>query len=74
MEGRVNTVTLKVNDMSCEGCVNAVKSALSRVKGVEAADVSLQEKTARVVYGDSVSAEDLMAAVSGAGYTPVLEG
>ncbi len=44
----MKTVVLRVSDMSCEGCVNAVRSALSRVEGVQTADVSLTRKTARV--------------------------
>jgi Cu+-exporting ATPase len=68
----VNTITLKVADMSCEGCVNAVRSALSRVAGVQEVNVSLDDHTARVVYGGDVSVADLSSAVRGAGYTPEL--
>ena len=67
-----NTV-LKVSDMSCGGCVNAVKSALTGVEGVQEADVSLEEKTARVISDDTVSADDLVAAVSAAGYSASIE-
>jgi len=67
-----NTV-LRVSDMSCGGCANAVKSALTGVEGVLEADVSLEEKTARVVSGDTVSADDLVAAVSAAGYSASIE-
>ena len=67
-----NTV-LKVSDMSCGGCVNAVRSALTGVEGVREADVSLEEKTARVISDDTVSADDLVAAVSAAGYSASIE-
>lgn len=67
-----NTV-LKLSDMSCGGCVNAVRSALTGVEGVREADVSLEEKTARVISDDTVSADDLVAAVSAAGYSASIE-
>lgn len=60
---------LKVSDMSCGGCANAVKSALTRVEGVQEAEVSLEEKTARVIGDETVSAEELVTAVSDAGYS-----
>lgn len=67
-----NTV-LKLSDMSCGGCVNAVRSALTGVEGVREADVSLEEKTARVISDDTVSADDLVAAVSAAGYSASID-
>lgn len=69
----MENVTLNVTDMKCEGCANAVKSALSSVRGVRRADVSLEEKRARVVLEEEASADDLLAAVREAGYSPSLE-
>ena len=63
----------EVSDMSCGGCVNAVKSALTRVEGVQEAEVSLEDKTARVVSEDAVSAGQLVAAVEAAGYSASVE-
>ena len=68
----MQTMTMTVSDMSCEGCVNAVRSALTQVDGVQQADVTLEDKTARVTHGDSVAADELLAAVRSAGYTPSL--
>lgn len=69
----MENVTLNVTDMKCEGCANAVKSALSSVRGVRRADVSLEEKRARVVLEEEASADDLLAAVRAAGYSASLE-
>ena len=64
---------LKVSDMSCGSCVNAVKSALTRVEGVQQAEVSLEDKTARVMSEDAVYAGELLAAVEAAGYSASVE-
>jgi len=70
----MNSIVLNVSDMSCGGCVNAVKAALIGVDGVQEADVSLEEKTARILSDEAVSADDLVAAVSSAGYSASIEG
>jgi len=63
------TVTIPVEGMSCEHCVRAVKGALEAQKGVKAAEVSLEGKSARVVYEDAlVGLEDLKAAILEEGY------
>jgi len=69
----VKEFVLKVSDMSCGSCVNAVKSALTRVEGVQQAEVSLEDKTARVMSEDAVSAGELLAAVEAAGYSASVE-
>lgn len=68
----MKNVSLRVSDMKCDGCVNAVRTAISRVEGVQRADVSLEDKMARVVADDAVQTDDLMAAVEEAGYTAKL--
>ena len=67
-----NTI-LKVRDMSCGGCVNAVKAALTRVEGVQEAHVSLEDRTARVIADDTVKVDELVAAVDAAGYSATVE-
>lgn len=64
----MKNVTLDVEGMGCEGCASTVESALSGVEGVRRADVSLDEKEARVTAEDEVTAEDLVAVVEEAGY------
>lgn len=62
------TYTLTVEGMMCQHCVSHVKKALEGVKGVIAATVDLDTKTATVEALSSVSAESLIAAVTNAGY------
>lgn len=64
----MKTVTLSVPDMGCGACVDKVRSALSNLDGVASAEVSLEEKQAIVEAEDSVSGDDLAAAVEAAGY------
>ena len=64
----MKTVRLNVTGMSCEGCANSVRSALSQVEGVHSADVSLDKKTAVLEVEDTVQATDLVGAVEAAGY------
>ena len=68
------TVTIPVEGMSCEHCVRAVKGALEAQKGVKAAEVSLEGKSARVVYEDAlVGLDELKAAILEEGYEVVSE-
>lgn len=63
------TVTLAVSGMTCAACPITVKKALSRVDGVEKAEVSYETKEAVVTYDDAkTSAEALTKATEGAGY------
>jgi copper chaperone len=65
----VETITLKVNGMTCEGCARSVTKALQGVTGVTAVEVSLEQGEAKVSYiPREVSVERLKAAVDGAGY------
>lgn len=63
------TVTLAVSGMTCAACPITVKKALSKVDGVEKADVSYENKEAVVTYDDAkTSVEALTKATEGAGY------
>ena len=62
------TKIINVEGMMCQHCVKHVHDALVKVAGVKNADVSLENKNARVECADSVSDEALKAAVSDAGY------
>ncbi len=68
----MKTVTLNVNGMSCEGCANSVKSALSQLPGVHKADVSLADKKAVLEVEDTVQSADLVGAVEIAGYQAIV--
>jgi Cu+-exporting ATPase len=65
-----NTKRLLIPDMSCASCVEAVEGGLRSVPGVKEANVNFADRTA-MVTGDA-SAEDLVQAVTKAGYTASL--
>ena len=46
----METATLKVNGMTCTGCVNSVRKVLAAIDGVQSAEVSLEKGEATVVY------------------------
>lgn len=60
------TTHLQVEGMKCEGCVSAVKEALTAVAGVTSVEVLLEEKVAHV--GGTASTEALTEAVGRAGF------
>lgn len=56
--------------MTCTGCTQRVAKVLERVDGVRSADVSLDDKLAKVSYdADTANFEDMKEAVEKAGYT-----
>ena len=62
-------VTFEVKGMTCGGCVNSVTKALKAVRGVQAADVSLEKQQAVVTFAEEeASVADLKQAVEDAGY------
>ncbi len=68
------TVTLSVSNMTCAACPITVKKALSKVEGVQAADVSYEKKEAMVTYDDAkTNVEALTKATEGAGYPSELK-
>jgi len=61
--------TIKVEGMSCGGCVNNVTGVLKGLPGVEDVQVSLEGASATVRHDPAkVSVEALRAAVEGAGF------
>lgn len=61
------TVRLKVDGMTCAGCVSSVEKALNKSPGVQSAMVSLAGGSA-LVKGDSLDAEALASSVRGTGF------
>ena len=65
----MQTATLNIDGMTCNGCVQSVKNALLRSAGVSDAQVSLEEKKAQVTFDEQVTTPAALAnAVSEAGY------
>lgn len=68
-----NHVTLRVEGMTCDGCARHVTEALKNVSGVEEAQVpGWRSGQATVIAESGVTDEDLMHAVSNAGYRGIV--
>ena len=63
----MKTVTLHVEGMMCQHCVQHVKNALEKLPGVHA-DVNLEDKTAACTLEQDTAMDALKAAVADAGY------
>jgi copper chaperone len=65
----METTVLKVNGMTCGGCVRSVKSVLESIQGVSGAKVSLDKAQATVTYDPAKADVNRMReAVPDAGY------
>jgi heavy metal translocating P-type ATPase len=62
------TLTLDIQGMTCASCVRRVERALSKVPGVEQANVNFASETALVTAEPAVTVDQLVAAVEKAGY------
>ena len=57
-----------ITGMTCNGCANTVKKLLSNVKGVQDAQVSLDENTVDVTRDENVTLEALKIGLRGFPY------
>lgn len=69
----MNKITLSIVGMSCQGCANTVKAALAAVEGVRRADVSLEQRRARLVLDNAGPVDAWVAAAQRAGFEASLE-
>lgn len=68
------TVTLAVQNMTCELCPITVKKSLEKVPGVSAVTVDFDRKTAIVTYdADKAQPEALTKATTNAGYPSTVQ-
>lgn len=68
------TVTLAVQNMTCELCPITVKKSLEKVPGVSAVKVDFDRKTAIVTYdSDKAQPEALTKATANAGYPSTVQ-
>lgn len=65
-------MVISVGGMTCGACANAVHRALSRLPGVVSAEVDLVGM--RALARGSAGADDMLAAIEGAGYRASLDG
>lgn len=65
----METIVLKVNGMTCQGCVASVTRVLNSINGVNDAQVSLEKSEARVTYDAQKTSHAILAeAIEDAGY------
>lgn len=70
----LETVTLEVQNMTCEVCPITVEKSLKKVSGVSAAQVDFDKKTATVTYDpDQVQPDVLIRATTNAGYPSTVQ-
>ncbi|MEY2631861.1 MAG: hypothetical protein RIR00_515 [Pseudomonadota bacterium] len=63
-----NTV-IKIDGMSCQGCVKNITDVLGALAGVSSAEVSLEAAEARVTFDPAaISRPDLVTAIFDAGF------
>ena len=60
--------TLKIEGMMCQHCVAHVTKALQGVSGVDEVEVNLKKKSATVSFSQAVSDEEMISAITEAGY------
>ena len=61
--------TIRIDGMTCSGCVASVKRVLEAIEGVEKVEVSLDPPQARIEYAAGrVDRPQLCAAIEDAGY------
>lgn len=58
----------RVPDVSCQHCVRAITSQLQKLPGVQSVNVDLDTKLVTVAADDSVSDQEIRAAIEEAGY------
>lgn len=65
----METVIMKVDGMSCGGCVRSVTNVLKALPGVAAAEVSLEKGEAKVSFDPALAdLAQLKGAIENAGY------
>ncbi|RJQ65770.1 MAG: copper chaperone [Desulfobacteraceae bacterium] len=65
----MRTAKFKIEGMHCDGCAQIIQSLLEKKTGVRAADVTFNEREARILYETQLVAEDqLVEAIEKAGY------
>jgi mercuric reductase len=70
----MGVVSLEIGGMTCESCAHHVEQALKAVPGVNSAEVSFADGSARVSTGDGNSGGALISAITGIGYSARMRG
>lgn len=61
--------TFFVEGMTCTGCERAIRNAVTKLEGVQSAEVSLEKRTLVICYSNPCTEKTIAAAVENAGYT-----
>ncbi len=69
----MSKTTLKIEGMHCAACVARTEKALSKVKGVDCANVNLASEKATIEHEDSVTPDQLIQAIEKAGYQAIID-
>ena len=65
----MQTLTLNISGMTCDGCVKSVTKVLEALDGVAKAEVSLNNADATITYdADKIQTTALIGAVEDAGF------
>jgi len=64
----MQTITLNVTGMTCDGCERSVQNALARIEGVASVEADHTDGTAVVSLTTPVERKKLVEAVEDAGY------
>ncbi len=68
----MQTTILKIDGMTCMGCVNSIKTILEKIPGVLHVEVSLEKTQATIQYDAVVSNNNLfIASIEDAGFDVV---
>ena len=67
----MKTEQFLVPGVSCQHCVHAVTSEVSKLAGVQQVDVNLDNKLVTVQAGEGVTPASIVAAIKEAGYDEV---
>ena len=65
----MNTITLKIEGMSCGHCVKGIETVLKGLNGVQSASVSLENKNAEIYFDEQkVTPEQMIQVIEEEGY------
>lgn len=71
----MKTTTFKIEGMNCNACANTIKKLVEKEPGVRMAEVSFDERSARVLYDpQSIEEERLVDTIQKPGFRVVARG
>lgn len=71
LENETKTTSVVAPEIVCGGCADSIKKALGKVAGVSDVEVDVASKKVTVKHGETVSRDQIVAALDNAGYSAV---